>query len=176
MSLARPTAPDPYSLLPTVPSFSLMSNDVTDGQAMEATFSQSGDNVSPHLRWTGAPDDTKSYAVTCFDPDAPTPSGFWHWTVFDLPSHTVEVVRGAGAADGTMLPGRAMNVRNDTGAHGYAGPAPPPGDGPHRYFFVVHALDVESLGLTTDVTPTFVSFNTVFHTLARAIITPTYEI
>jgi Raf kinase inhibitor-like YbhB/YbcL family protein len=114
--------------------------------------------------------------VTCFDPDAPTPSGFWHWVVVDVPASVTELARGAGVAGGAELPKGAFMVSGDMGSADYTGAAPPPGDVPHRYFFVVHALDVESLGVEPASSPAFVSFNLVFHTLARAQIVPTYNL
>ena len=177
MSLERPPAPDPYSLLPAVPSFDVTSNDVTDGERLATDFvsADAGGNRSPHLAWSGAPDGTQSYAVTCFDPDAPTPSGFWHWLVVDLPAITTSLPRGAGAPDGSGLPAGAFSTRNDSSSTGYFGAAPPEGDMQHRYFFVVHAVDVPALGIGADVSAAVVSFNLVFHTLARATITPTYS-
>lgn len=177
MSLERPTAPDPYSLLPATGSFTVTSTDVTDGQQLPMSAvhdSAGGQNTSPALSWEGAPDRTKSYVVTCFDPDAPVPGGFWHWIAVNIPAAATELPSGAGADDAS-LPGDAFHVRSDFSARAYGGAAPPPGDVPHRYYFVVHAVDVEKLDVDENASAAVVSFNLAFHTLARAIITPTYQ-
>jgi Raf kinase inhibitor-like YbhB/YbcL family protein len=160
-------------MLPKVASFTVASDDVCDGEPMPAAHSK-GDGVSPHLRWRGAPKGTKSYAVTCFDPDAPIPSGFWHWVVVDIPASEDVLARGAGAPDGKALPKGAFHCRNDYGSMGYGGAMPPKGDRAHRYFFVVHALGVEKLAADENSTPAMVGLNLVLHTLARAIIVPTF--
>ncbi|MCL2782026.1 MAG: YbhB/YbcL family Raf kinase inhibitor-like protein, partial [Actinomycetia bacterium] len=154
------------------------SSDVADGQQLATAFIYPGaepgaENTSPQLAWSGFPEETKSFTVTCFDPDAPTPSGFWHWVLVDLPADVTELAAGAGAA-GAPLPGSAFHVRNDWSSRDYGGAYPPPGDRPHRYFFVVHAVDVPQLGVDADASAAAVSFNLVFHTLARAQIVPVF--
>jgi Raf kinase inhibitor-like YbhB/YbcL family protein len=176
MSLERAVAPDPHDLLPSAPSFSVESDDVQDGAPQadaHAHPSAGGENVSPHLRWSGFPEDTKSFAVTCFDPDAPTGSGFWHWSLFNIPADTTELARGA-SPDG--LPEGAVEVRNDYGEFGYGGAAPPGGDREHRYVYTVFAVDTETLDIPKEASPAYVGFNLTFHTLARAAIRPTYQV
>src|SRR3954454_25170350 len=147
MSLDRPVSPNPYDLLPAVASFSVTSDDVTDGQPLKDDQVASAGDTSPQLSWSGAPEGTKSYTVTCFDPDAPTPSGFWHWVLVDLPADTTSLPTGAGVEGGGDLPAGAFMCRNDMGTKAFTGAAPPEGDHVHRYFFVVHAATEEALGV-----------------------------
>ena len=174
MSLDRPVSPDPYDLLPEVPSFTVTSEDVTEGKPLKDDQVGALGDTSPQLSWSDAPEGTKSFTVTCFDPDAPTPSGFWHWVLVDLPADTTSLDTGAGA-EGAELPGAAFTCRNDAGTKAFAGAAPPEGDQVHRYFFVVHAVKEESLGVDSDASPAVVSFNLAFKTAGRAIIHGTYQ-
>jgi Raf kinase inhibitor-like YbhB/YbcL family protein len=172
-------APIPYDCLPEVPTLTLTSDDISDGATLPRAqlanvMGMTGENLSPQLHWSGAPAETQSFAVTCFDPDAPTGSGFWHWVLFDIPATVSELPRGAGSGEMQSLPGGAMHVRNDAGAPGYFGAAPPLGHGVHRYVFAVHALSVPTLGLEADASPAYVGFTMSFSTLARGVIVATY--
>lgn len=173
MSLERPVHPDPYALLPVVASFEVTSTDVIDGAPLRNDQVASFGNTSPQLSWSGAPAETKSYVVTCFDPDAPTPSGFWHWAMVDLPADVTSLDTGAGA-EGATLPGNAFMLKNDGGVAAFMGAAPPEGDQVHRYYFVVHAVREESLGIDENSSNAVMSFNLAFKTCARAIIRGTY--
>jgi Raf kinase inhibitor-like YbhB/YbcL family protein len=178
MADTRP--PIPYDHLPPVPEMSLESDDIEHGEELPNQhradiMGMTGENDSPHLRWSGAPEGTQSYAVTCYDPDAPTGSGFWHWVVFDIPADVTELPRGAGRSDQTGLPPGAQHARNDTGEPCYVGAAPPEGHGEHRYVFAVHALGVPTLGLDSSASPAYVGFNLTFNTLARGVLMATYE-
>ncbi|WP_228941500.1 YbhB/YbcL family Raf kinase inhibitor-like protein [Nocardioides sp. Leaf374] len=174
MSLDRPVSPDPYELLPKVPSFTVTSDDVTQGAPLKDDQVASAGDSSPHLSWEQGPEGTKSYTITCFDPDAPTPSGFWHWVLVDLPADCTELPAGIGR-EGAELPGSAFMCRNDAGTKAFTGAAPPQGDQVHRYYFVVHAVTEESLGVDSDASATVVSFNLAFKTAGRAIVQGTYQ-
>jgi Raf kinase inhibitor-like YbhB/YbcL family protein len=174
MTLDRTVAEDPYAKLPRVPSFQLTSTDITDGQPLKDDQVADKGNTSPQLSWSGFPEETKSFVVSCFDPDAPTPSGYWHWTVVDVPVGVTELASGAGKDD-SSLPEGAFHVKVDTGEASFGGAAPPSGDFAHRYYFVVHAVGEETLGVDASVSPTVVAFNLAFKTLARATLVGTYQ-
>ncbi|MEU8006833.1 YbhB/YbcL family Raf kinase inhibitor-like protein [Catellatospora sp. NPDC049111] len=169
---------DPYDLLPQVGTFTLTSESVTDGQPLGrdqtgGIMGAGGSDISPQLSWLGFPEQTRSFAVTVLDPDAPTASGFWHWAVADLPATVTELAAGAG--DGRRLPGTAVTLRNDDGLARYVGAAPPPGHGPHRYFIAVHAVDVPTLDLPDGATPAYLGFMLFTHGIARAVIHGVHE-
>jgi hypothetical protein len=174
------TAQNPYDQLPQVGSFELTSEEVRDGKKLDkpqlsGIFGAGGEDISPQLAWSGFPEATRSFAVTCYDPEAPTASGFWHWAVVDIPASVTELPTGAGDDEGSRLPEGAFQLRNDGGVRRYIGAAPPPGHGRHHYYFVVHAVDVDSLGIDKDATPAFLGFNLFSHTLGRATINAWYE-
>jgi len=171
--------PLPYDHLPACPELTVTSDDIEHGQRLPEAhvadiMGATGDNLSPHLQWSGEPEGTQSFAVTCYDPDAPTGSGFWHWVVFDIPADVHELPRGAGTGDNSGLPNGAKHARNDAGSPGYMGAAPPPGHGDHRYVFAVHALSTPTLGVDESASPAYVGFNLTFNTLARGIIVAEY--
>ncbi|GAA1730724.1 YbhB/YbcL family Raf kinase inhibitor-like protein [Aeromicrobium alkaliterrae] len=174
MSLDRPVTPDPYPLLPAAATFTVTSDDVTDGAPLSDAQVNAHGDTSPQLSWSGAPEGTKSFVVTCFDPDAPIVSGFWHWVVVDIPADVTSLPAGAGAGDDT-LPAGAFHVRNDGGGAAFMGAAPPEGDQVHRYYFVVHAVGEDKLGVDDSATPAVVGFNLAFKTLGRAILHGTYQ-
>ncbi|NLV78907.1 MAG: YbhB/YbcL family Raf kinase inhibitor-like protein [Rhodococcus sp.] len=174
---------DPYSFLPELPTFEVTSTDFAEGeewklpQASAAFGIPGGGDVSPQLSWSGFPADTKSFAVTIFDPDAPTASGFWHWSVANIPAAVTELATGAGTPDGTGLPAGAVQLRNDGGGVGFLGAAPPAGHGYHRYIVAVHALPVAVIeGIGSDTPPAVLGFNLFGQATARALLTGTYEV
>lgn len=173
------TANDPFARLPEAASFTVTSATVEDGASWPSAQWSSGvpggGDVSPQLSWSGAPEGTKSYAVTVYDPDAPTGSGFWHWAVADIPAHVTSLPEGAGDDTGSGLPEGAFQLPNDARAARYLGAAPPAGHGRHRYFVVVHALDVASVGIPADTTPAVLGFTMTGHVLGRAVLTATAE-
>ncbi|NMN98655.1 YbhB/YbcL family Raf kinase inhibitor-like protein [Antrihabitans stalactiti] len=171
---------NPYDALPQLPTFELTSEDVTDGQPLpndqvSGIMGAGGRDISPQLSWSGFPPETKSFAVTIYDPDAPTASGFWHWVVANVPGSTTSLPRGAGTDASLGLPHGALTLRNDAGLDRYVGAAPPAGHGPHRYFIAVHAVDVASLEIDENATPAYLGFNLFSHAIARAYIVGTYE-
>jgi Raf kinase inhibitor-like YbhB/YbcL family protein len=176
------TANNPFARLPEVPSFTVTSSTIADGEAFSAAqYSGAfgvpgGQDVSPQLSWSGAPESTKSYAVTMYDPDAPTMSGFWHWAVANIPATVTELAEGAGDDTGSGLPEGAFQLAGDAGAARFIGSAPPAGHGTHRYFITVHALDVDDIGVPAEGTPAYLGFNIASHILGRATLVATAEI
>ena len=159
--------------------FRLASPDITDGATIADQhafngFGCAGGNISPAFSWSGAPAATKSFALTCYDPDAPTGSGFWHWVVFNIPAGATGLPRGAGDPKSPAAPKGAVQGRTDYGVSGYGGPCPPPGDKPHRYQFTVFAVDVDKLDVDAQSSAAVVGFNLHFHTLAKATLTGLY--
>ena len=167
---------NPYDRLPRVASFELTSEDVRDGEELaqpqvSGIFGAGGEDISPQLAWSGFPESAGSFAVTCYDPDAPTGSGFWHWWVADLPADATGLAKGAGS--GTGLPAGAVQARNDFGTIGYGGPCPPKG-ARHHYEITVYALDVEKLGVGKDASPAVFGSHAHAHALEKATLTGLY--
>jgi len=160
--LARPLLAEGFTL----------QSDTLGGQLGEeqvySGFGCTGGNVSPDLRWKDAPEGTRSFAVTVYDPDAPTGSGWWHWLIFDIPASVHGLAKGAGNPDGDKAPKGSVQSLTSFGKPGYGGACPPEGDRPHRYIFTVYALDVPKLGLDAGAMPALVGFLLNRHALARA--------
>jgi len=133
-------------------------------------FGCKGGNRSPQLSWGGAPAGTKSFALTCFDPDAPTGSGFWHWVLVNIPPTVTSLPLGAGDPVAGKLPAGALEVRTDFGKPGYGGPCPPEGE-VHRYLFTLFAVSLDKLPVTADTSAAIVGFYLNFNTLARTSLT-----
>lgn len=160
--------------------FSLTSPDIRHGDFMATQheyngFGCSGENISPALRWSGAPQGTKSFAVTVYDPDAPTGSGWWHWVIFNIPADVHELPRGAGNPGSGLAPAGSVQSRTDFGVPGFGGPCPPVGHGVHHYRFTVFALDVERLDIPADAPAAMVGYNLNAHKLGEATIEALYQ-
>ena len=140
---------------------------LTEAQVFKG-FGCEGKNTSPALKWSGAPSGTKSYAVTVYDPDAPTGSGWWHWVVYNIPASATELPEGAGGTDGKGLPAGAAQGRTDFGSAGFGGACPPKGDKPHRYIFTVHALKTDKIEVPADASAALVGFMVNANRLAKA--------
>ena len=159
-------------------SFTLSSPDLPKGKPIGNkfvfnSFGCSGENASPALEWKGAPKNTRSFALTAYDPEAPTGSGWWHWVVYNIPADTTKLPQGAGDAKGGGLPSGAQQGNTDFGTPGYGGPCPPPGK-PHRYIFTLYALDTDKLDIPQGATAAFVGFNIHGHTAGKASFTANY--
>ncbi len=162
--------------------FVLTSNSFNDGDYLGGDhilsesfgFGCRGGNVSPHLAWTDPPDGAKRFALTCYDPDAPTGSGFWHWVVVNIPADVRELELGAGSESGNP-PSGALQVRTDFGQPGYGGPCPPEGDHPHRYIFTIHAVGLEELPVTADTSAAVVGFHLNFNSIAKSALMGLYK-
>jgi len=162
-------------------TFTLESAEVKPGATIAAAqlykgFGCDGGNVSPALNWSGAPSGAKSFAVSMYDPDAPTGSGWWHWVVFNIPPGTTSLPKGAGDAKKKLMPKGAIQSRTDFGTAGYGGPCPPPGDKAHRYQITVFAVDVDKLPNAKNdaVSAALAGFDLNSHTLAKATLTGLY--
>jgi Raf kinase inhibitor-like YbhB/YbcL family protein len=143
---------------------------IADEQVFNS-FGCTGKNISPALNWAGAPKGTKSFALSVYDPDAPTGSGFWHWVVFNIPADVTSLPKGAGDPKSDAAPKGAVQSRTDFGVPGYGGPCPPKGDKAHHYRFTIFAVDTEKLDADENASAAFVGFNLHFHTLAKATLT-----
>jgi len=141
------------------------------------TFGCKGGNISPSVKWTGAPSDTKSFAINLYDPDAPTGSGFWHWVVFNIPVSTTSLPKDAGDVKKKLMPEGAIQSRTDFGVDGYGGMCPPQGDKPHHYTLTVYAVDEDKLQFAKDdnVSAAVVGFELHFHSKAKATLNWTYS-
>lgn len=184
--LASAQAATPLKKTPMMPltaaqaaAFKLSSPEIKQGQMLPASyeftgFGCAGENLSPALSWSGAPVGTQSYAVTVYDPDAPTGSGWWHWMVYNLPAETRSLPRGAGSVEKPQLPAGAVQQRIDFGVQGYGGMCPPEGSPPHRYIFTVYALKTPKLDIPADATAALAGYVIHANTLAKSSFTVRY--
>ena len=159
-------------------TFTLKSSDVGGQATLKQVFNGNnctGENISPALSWENAPEGTKSFAVTIYDTAAPSGSGWWHWLIFDIAAHVNELPSNAGNVSAGLAPEGSIQSLNDFGMHGYDGPCPPEGHGPHPYIITVHALNVEKLGLDKNTNPATVGFMMGPKTIMKASIVMYYE-
>jgi Raf kinase inhibitor-like YbhB/YbcL family protein len=171
---------NPYENLPPAASFSVTSTDLREGEKLampqvSGIFGAGGQDRSPQLSWRGFPAGTKSFAVTAYDPDAPTVSGFWHWAGVNIPGNVTQLLSGVGDESGVGLPAGAFQIPNDARMKRYIGAAPPEGHGRHRYIFAVLALDIEKIDIDKEATPAWLMFNALSCTLGRAFLEGWYE-
>jgi Raf kinase inhibitor-like YbhB/YbcL family protein len=177
LALAAPalaqSRPTNDAVVRATPGFTLSSADVKNGAFASAqifnSFGCTGGNISPALSWSGAPQGTKSFVVTVYDPDAPTGSGFWHWIVANIPASVTSIPTGASKT--SKMPAGSLETRTDFGVPGYGGPCPPAGDPPHRYVFTVFALKVDKIDVTADAGGALVGFNTRANAIGAATFT-----
>jgi Raf kinase inhibitor-like YbhB/YbcL family protein len=159
-------------------TFTLKSKDIGGQATMKQVFNGfgcTGDNISPQLWWENAPKDTKSFALTMYDPDAPTGSGWWHWVIFDIPANITELKSGAGDLSKKLAPAGSIQSKTDFGGTGYGGPCPPEGHGFHTYIFTIYALNVDKLGLDENAAAPYVGFNINSHIIEKATIVMYYK-
>lgn len=161
-------------------SLALSSNDIAQGKFMNKQqefngFGCSGGDLSPNLKWSGAPKGTKSFAITVYDPDAPTGSGWWHWQIVNIPSSVNELAAGAGGTKRNLAPKGSLQINNDYGSRGFGGACPPPGHGIHHYKFTVHALSVEKLELPEDASGALTGYMINGHTIESSTIEALYK-
>jgi Raf kinase inhibitor-like YbhB/YbcL family protein len=159
-------------------TFTLKSKDIGGQMTLQQVlngFGCTGQNLSPQVSWENIPAGTKSFAITIYDKDAPTGSGFWHWVVFNIPVSETELKQGAGDASKNLLPEGTIQSVTDFGQPGYGGPCPPEGDKPHQYIITIHALKTDNLGLDAKATPALVGFYLNANTLAKASIVAYYQ-
>ncbi|MEM9722190.1 MAG: YbhB/YbcL family Raf kinase inhibitor-like protein [Bacteroidota bacterium] len=154
-------------------TFTLVSNEI-GGQAEQAHFFQgfgcTGANESPQISWKNSPEGTQSYALTLYDKDAPTGSGWWHWQVINIPTSATEIPAKAGDVTQDLMPKGAVQIQTDYGTYGYGGPCPPEGDAPHQYVLTLYALDLASLELTKDTSSAIVGYMINSHVIEQASI------
>lgn len=160
--------------------FTVRSPDLKPGQSIAAAqvfngMGCTGKNISPALDWANAPKGTKSFAVTAYDPDAPTGSGWWHWVMYDIPASSTGLAAGAGDPNAGKAPAGAKEGHTDFGTTGYGGPCPPPGHGWHRYYFTVFALKVDKLDVPANATAAMIGFNLNANALAKAQVMARYK-
>jgi Raf kinase inhibitor-like YbhB/YbcL family protein len=160
--------------------FTLTSDDITQGESMTQAhvfngFGCSGDDLSPQLKWSDAPKNTKSFAITAYDPDAPTGSGWWHWQVVNIPLAVTELATGAGSATNPILPLSSVQVENDYGIKGFGGACPPAGHGIHHYRFTVHALSVEKIDVSVNASGALAGYMINANTIESSTIEALYK-
>ncbi len=161
-------------------SFTLSSNDIKHGEFMDKQheyvgFGCTGENLSPHLKWSNVPKGTKSFALTVYDPDAPTGSGWWHWQIVNIPLNITELATNAGSIKKNMAPAGSLQIMNDYGAKGFGGACPPTGHGAHRYRFTIHALSVEKLDLAENASGALTGYMVNANTIESATLESLYK-
>jgi Raf kinase inhibitor-like YbhB/YbcL family protein len=164
------------SVLPALAEMTLTSPDFTDGATLPEAqvlngFGCAGGNQSPALEWSGAPEGTKSFILTVFDPDAPTGSGWWHWTVANIPGDVTSLAAGASPEG---LPQGAVEGRTDFGAPGFGGACPPEGASAHRYVFTIYAMPEAQLALDANASGAMVGFFANAMALDKAVLTANF--